>query len=181
MVVRLELAPICVAQSFLQHFAPFELHINIKTLLTTPPYEKYTFSERKLHEESKYDVQKCVGGRGRMSGLRKSTFLDQIWNFPSCVIRLGKNVYFPASWAKFPSSRVDFPPVWDGFPYVFLYFFPPNHKISRQGASHFACFFHACVSYHLTLNPYFQYIIGFELLMKFPFRKCILEQGLNLP
>ena len=36
--------------------------------------------------------------------------------------RPGKNVYFRASWAKFPSSRVDFPPVWDDFPYVFLYF-----------------------------------------------------------
>ena len=84
--MRLELAPFCVAQSFLQHFAPFELHINIKTLLNTPPYQKYTFSERKLHEESKYDTQKYVGGRVRMSGLRKSTFLDQIWNFPSCSI-----------------------------------------------------------------------------------------------
>ena len=59
--------------------------------------------------------------------------------------RPGKNVYFPASWAKFPSSRVDFPPVWDGFPYVFLYFFPPNHKISRQGASRFAYFFQAWI------------------------------------
>ena len=74
------------SQSFLQHFAPFEVHINIKTLLNTPPYQKYTFSERKLHEESKYDIQKCVGGRVRMSGLRKSTILDQIWNSPSCVI-----------------------------------------------------------------------------------------------
>ena len=120
MVVRLELATICVAQPFLQHFALFEVHINIKTLLNTLPYQKYTFSERKLHEKSKYDIQKCVGGRVRMSRLRKSTFLDQIW--------------------------------------IFLH-----------------------VSYHLTLNPYFQYIIGFEFLMKFPFRKCILEPGLNLP
>ena len=86
MVMRLELAPICVAQSFLQHFAPFELYINIKTLLNTPPYEKHTFSEWKLYEESKYDIQKCVGGRVRMSGLRKSILFDQIWNFPSCVI-----------------------------------------------------------------------------------------------
>ena len=30
--------------------------------------------------------------------------------------------------------------MWDGFPYVFLYFFPPNHKISWQGSSHFASF-----------------------------------------
>ena len=89
MVMRLELAPICVAQSFLQHFAPFELYINIKTLLNTPPYEKYTFSEWKLYEEFKYDIQKCVGGRVyRMSGLRKSILFDQIWNFLSCVISL---------------------------------------------------------------------------------------------
>ena len=67
-------------------FCTFRASHQHKTLLNTPPYEKYTFSERKLHEESKYDVQKCVGGRVRMSGLRKSTFLDQIWNFPSCVI-----------------------------------------------------------------------------------------------
>ena len=37
-------------------------------------------------------------------------------------VRPGKTVYFPASWAKFLSSRADFP-MWDGFPYVFLYFF----------------------------------------------------------
>ena len=60
-------------------------------------------------------------GRVRMSGLRKSTFLDQIWNFPSCVIS----------------------------------------------------------PYPQPLLP--EYIIGFEFLVKFPFRKCILEQGLNLP
>ena len=36
-----------------------------------------------------------------------------------------KNAYFPESWAKFPSSRADFPPVWDGLPYLFLYLFPP--------------------------------------------------------
>ena len=117
MVVRLELAPICVAQSFLQHFAPFELHINMKTLLNTPLYEKYTFSERKLHEESKYDVQKCVGGRVRMSGLRNPHFwikfgisfmchitlpstptsnissdLNSLWNSPS------ENVYLNRVW-----------------------------------------------------------------------------------
>ena len=34
--------------------------------------------------------------------------------------RTGKTVYFPSSWAKFPTSRVDFPPVWDGFPYDIL-------------------------------------------------------------
>ena len=58
MVMRLELTPIFAlhSHSFLQHFAPFELHINIKTLLNTSPYQKYTFSERKLHEESKYDI-----------------------------------------------------------------------------------------------------------------------------
>ena len=61
------------------------------------------------------------------------------------ICRPGKNVCFPASWAKFPSSRVNFPPAWEGFPYVFLYFFPPNHKISQQGASHFDCFFQACL------------------------------------
>ena len=38
------------------------------------------------------------------------------------ITRPGKNVYFPASWAKFPSSRADFLPVWDGFPYVFFFF-----------------------------------------------------------
>ena len=49
---------------------------------------------------------------------------------PCLFSRPGKNVYFPASWAKFPSSRANFPPVWDSFRYVFIYFFPPNHKIS---------------------------------------------------
>ena len=68
---------------------------------------------------------------------------EGLWlKFYKTFTRPWKNVYFPASWAKFPSSRADFPPVWVGFPYVFLYFFLPNHNISRQGASHFACFFH---------------------------------------
>ena len=65
---------------------------------------------------------------------------------------LEKNLYFPASCAKFPSSRVDFPPVWEGFPYVFIIFFPPNHKISLQGGSHFTCFFQASFSKPLTLQ-----------------------------
>ena len=52
--------------------------------------------------------------------------------------------FFPCKLGKISLQRVDFPPVWDGFPYVFLYFFPPNHKISRQGASRFAYFFQAC-------------------------------------
>ena len=57
--------------------------------------------------------------------------------------RSGKNVYFPANWAKFPSSRADFPLVCGmvSLMYLFIYFFPPNHKISWQGASCFACFF----------------------------------------
>ena len=46
--------------------------------------------------------------------------------------RLGKKINFPASWAKFPPSRVDIPPLWGGFLYVFLYFFPPNHKFPGQ-------------------------------------------------
>ena len=55
------------------------------------------------------------------------------------MYRPEKNIHFPASWAKVSFSRVDFPPVWKGFPYVYLYFFPPNHKISLQGASCVAC------------------------------------------
>ena len=52
--------------------------------------------------------------------------------------RPGKNIYFPAIWARFPSRMAD-------FPHVFLYFFlkitkslsksqnfPQNHKISWQ-------------------------------------------------
>ena len=45
-------------------------------------------------------------------------------SYHTCIHKAprGKNLYFPASCTKFPSSRVDFPPVWEGFPYVFLYF-----------------------------------------------------------
>ena len=35
-------------------------------------------------------------------------------------------VYLPISWAKFPSRRADFPPVWDDFPYVFFILFFPS-------------------------------------------------------
>ena len=38
---------------------------------------------------------------------------------------LEKNIYFLASWAKFPSNIAD-------FPCVFLYFFLENHKISLK-------------------------------------------------
>ena len=62
------------------------------------------------------------------------------------TIQAWRKWLFPCKWAKFPSSRADFHPVWDGFPYVFLYFLPPNHKISWQGASCFACFFQALLS-----------------------------------
>ena len=53
------------------------------------------------------------------------------------------NVDFPASWAKFLSSRVDFPPDWKGFPYVFLYLFSPNYKFTGKElpfAPPFACY-----------------------------------------
>ena len=48
--------------------------------------------------------------------------------------RPGKNIYFSAIWAKFPSRMAD-------FPYVFLYYFPQNHNISREGASLLPGFF----------------------------------------
>ena len=46
-----------------------------------------------------------------------------------------KNVFSLQAGQKVPSSRADFPPVWDGFPYVFLYFalqitkFPYNKEL----------------------------------------------------
>ena len=120
MVVRLDLTPICVAESFLQHFAPFELHIQHKNFIEHPTLSKVYIFWKELARGIQVCIQNCVQGRVRMSGLRKSTFLDQIWNFPSCVI------------SPYP------PPL-----------LPIYHRI--------------------------------EFLMKFPFRKCVLEQGLNLP
>ena len=67
--------------------------------------------------------------------------IDCFTCIPSCTISWKKNVYFPSSWAKFPSSMAGFRPVWDGFSYVYLYFFPPNHKTSWQGACLFVIFF----------------------------------------
>ena len=54
---------------------------------------------------------------------------------------LEKNVYFLASWAKFPSSRVDFPPVCEGFPYVFLYFSPSRSQNFSARSFPFCLFF----------------------------------------
>ena len=44
--------------------------------------------------------------------------LGKYFKLGPILIRPGKKCCFPASWGKFPSSRADFPPVWDGFPYA---------------------------------------------------------------
>ena len=176
MVVRLELTPICIAQSFLQHFAPFELHINIKTLLNTPPYEKYTFSEWWLHEESKYDIQKCVGGRVRMSGLRKSTFLDQIWTFPSCVISPYPQLLLPIYhriWIPYeiPLQKMY---TWTGFELTI-----EKLRCLKKFVEFFVIFKNIKQIHYWQLNPT-SYIFCnaiVEILMQFPFRKCILLIG----
>ena len=79
------------------------------------------------------------------NGIMRTTATIYIVEWCVTHFQAGKIFNFPASCAKFPSSRVDFPPVWKGFPYIFLYFFSPNHKISLQGASRFAHFSQACV------------------------------------
>ena len=53
--------------------------------------------------------------------------------------KFGNNIYFLASWAKFPSSIADFSLK------VFLYFSPQNHKISLEGVSLLLDFFPAVV------------------------------------
>ena len=55
-----------------------------------------------------------------------------------------KNVYFPASKSEFPSSLTKFSSSIAYFPYVFLYIFSQNHKISRQEACQIAHFFPPC-------------------------------------
>ncbi len=47
---------------------------------------------------------------------------------------------FPARKSKFPSSLTKLPSSKAYFPYIFLYFFSQNHKISLQGTSWFAHF-----------------------------------------
>ena len=44
-------------------------------------------------------------------------------------------------------------------PNVFLYFFPPNHKIARQGDSRFAVSFHACGGTQRILGRYVPWLL----------------------
>ena len=60
------------------------------------------------------------------------------------ICRPGK-IFISLQQFRFP-SRVGW------FPVCISLFFPPNHKISWQGASRFACFFQACR--FVTLAPF---------------------------
>ena len=54
--MRFELATLSVALCNFQNDAPFTFQMSITTEVLTPLPQKYTFSERKFDEESKYGL-----------------------------------------------------------------------------------------------------------------------------
>ena len=81
--------------------------------------------------EVRFYLTRCIPRKNIMVG--KKTLVGRS--------RPGKSAYFLASWAKFSSSRADFPSVWDGFPCVFLYFFPSQSKNFLAKSFLFCLFF----------------------------------------
>ena len=90
------------------------------------------------------------------------------------IVRLERNVYFPASWENFTSSRADFltPLVCYGFHYIFLYSKSQNF-LAR--CFPFCLFFLACLSislvntnyaYHLTKRRFPKFSCLFSLHSK---------------
>ena len=62
-----------------------------------------------------------------------------------------KKSLLPCKLCKVPSSRVGFPPVWEGFPYVFLYFFPSKSQNFPARSFPFCLFFPGLPIYSISL------------------------------
>ena len=61
MAMCFELATRSVTSPDSENFAPLELQDSLTWEILALPYQKYTFSERKFHEEFKYGIKQDVG------------------------------------------------------------------------------------------------------------------------
>ena len=90
MAMRFELATRSVTSPDYENFAPLELQDSFTWKILALPYQKYTFSERKFHEEFKCGIQYDIGSGTKMLWLKifgfwgpqKLIFARSISHFP---------------------------------------------------------------------------------------------------
>ena len=70
MAMRFELATRSVTAPDSENCAPLELQDSLTWKILALPYQKYTFSERKFHEEFKYGIQYDIGSGTKMLWLK---------------------------------------------------------------------------------------------------------------
>ena len=68
--MRFELATRSVTSPDSENFAPLELQDSLTWKILALPYQKYTFSERKFHEEFKYGIQYDIGSGTKLLWLK---------------------------------------------------------------------------------------------------------------
>ena len=74
--MRFELATRSVTSPDSENFAPLELQNSLTWKILALPYQKYTFSERKFHEEFKYGTQYDIGSDTKILWLKIFGFED---------------------------------------------------------------------------------------------------------
>ena len=75
--MRFELATRSVTSPDSENFAPLELRDSITWKILALPYQKYTFSERKFHEEFKYGIKYDIGSGTKILWLKIFGFWGQ--------------------------------------------------------------------------------------------------------
>ena len=86
MATRFELATRSVTSPDSENFAPLELQDSLTWKILALPYQKYTFSERKFHEEFKYGIQYDIGSGTKILWLKIFGFWGpQNWIFARSI------------------------------------------------------------------------------------------------
>ena len=84
--MRFELATRSVTSPDSDNFAPLELQDSLTLKILALPYQKYTFSERKFHEEFKYGIQYDIG-----SGT-KIFITENIWSLRTKKMNFARSI-----------------------------------------------------------------------------------------
>ena len=86
MAMRFELATRSVTSPDSENCAPLELQDSLTWEILALPYQKYTFSERKFHEEFKYGIQYDIGSGTEILWLKIFGFWGpQKWIFARSI------------------------------------------------------------------------------------------------
>ena len=86
MALHFELATQSVTSLDSENLAPLELQDSLTWKILALPYQKYTFSERKFHEEFKYGIQYDIGSGTEILWLKIFGFWGpQKWIFARSI------------------------------------------------------------------------------------------------